>query len=52
MAAAIEQARPDVRVELIKGERGAFLVVADGKTVFDKLASGRFPEEREIIAAL
>ena len=41
-----------MRVELIKGGRGAFLVVADGKTVFDKVAVGRFPNESEILDAL
>jgi len=38
--------------QLIMGDNGVFDVVADGKLVFSKHATGRFPEEREIVEAL
>jgi len=38
------------RVELVKGERGAFEVRMDGKLIFSKTATHRFPEEAEIFA--
>jgi selT/selW/selH-like putative selenoprotein len=38
--------------ELIKGRGGVFDVVADGKTVYSKHSTGRFPEEDEIMSAL
>jgi len=37
---------------LIKGDDGIFDVVADGRLVFSKHATGRFPEEQEIVEAL
>jgi selT/selW/selH-like putative selenoprotein len=37
---------------LIKGDDGIFDVVANGNLIFSKHATGRFPEEREIIEAL
>jgi len=39
-------------VELIKGHSGIFDVAADGKPIFSKHQSGRFPEEKEIVAAI
>lgn len=36
----------------MKGDNGVFDVVADGRRVFSKHESGRFPEEREVIEAL
>lgn len=38
--------------KLHRGDRGAFEVLADGELVFSKLATGRFPERGEIVAAL
>ena len=34
------------------GKSGRFDVVADGRLVFSKARSGRFPEHEEILAAL
>ena len=51
MAAAIESATGD-KAELIKGESGAFVVIADGKTLFSKHERGRFPEDAEILEQL
>lgn len=41
-----------VAPELIKGEGGVFIVVADGAQVFSKAEVGRFPEHEEIIESL
>ena len=41
-----------VEARLIKGDNGVFDVVANGKLIFSKHASGRYPEEREIVEAL
>ena len=38
--------------ELIKGRGGVFDVVADGKLVYSKHATGRFPEESEVVEAI
>jgi len=39
-------------VQLESGERGAFEIVVDGALIFSKKASGRFPNDAEILAAL
>jgi hypothetical protein len=36
----------------VRGENGVFDVVADGERIFSKGEAGRFPSEREIVAAL
>lgn len=41
-----------LEVELVKGHRGIFDVVADGEVVFSKYDKGRFPEHPEVLAAL
>jgi len=41
-----------VEVRLESGERGAFEVVADGVLIFSKKATGRFPNDAEILALL
>ena len=38
--------------EMVAGESGQFDVIADGETVFSKRRQGRFPELREVLAAL
>jgi hypothetical protein len=38
--------------ELVRGDDGIFDVVADGERIFSKDEAGRFPTEREVIAAL
>jgi len=35
-------------VELVEGARGAFEVLVEGRLVFSKSASNRFPENDEI----
>lgn len=51
MAAAIKQ-QFKCPVELIPGASGVFEVSADGKTLFSKKQSVRFPKEEEIVKAL
>lgn len=41
-----------IDAELIKGRGGVFDVVADGNLVYSKHATGRFPEEEEVVAAI
>ena len=38
------------QVDVIEGARGAFEVKVEGKLVFSKKASGRFPEPDEIFS--
>ncbi len=51
MAAAIKAATGADSV-LVEGGNGIFDVVADGRMIFSKKETGRFPEDDEIIAAL
>jgi len=39
-------------VELVKSSGGAFEVKADGRLLFSKLETGRFPKNEEILALL
>ncbi|MEP0775691.1 MAG: SelT/SelW/SelH family protein [Acidobacteriota bacterium] len=48
MAAELKQAF-GVDPVLIKGSGGVFDVVVDGKGVFSKLFTGRFPEPGEVV---
>jgi selenoprotein W-related protein len=41
-----------IDAQLIKGRGGIFDVVADGKLVYSKHATGRFPEEDEVVEAI
>jgi predicted Rdx family selenoprotein len=41
-----------VKAQLVRGDSGVFDVVADGERIFSKDEAGRFPSEREILAAL
>lgn len=40
------------RLVLVPSDQGRFEVSVDGKLIFSKLAQGRFPEDREILAAI
>ena len=40
------------QVELIKGSHGIFDVKANGKLVYSKESTGRFPESGEVTAVL
>ena len=51
MAAAIKQ-KLGVDVELIKGSGGIFDVVADGRSIYCKHDTGRFPTDEEVLAKL
>jgi len=42
----------DAEVELVAGSGGIFEVVADGREIFSKAATGRFPQVGEIAALL
>jgi len=48
LTAEIKAAFPDAEFELIESKGGAFEVRADGRPVFSKLASKRFPAYQEI----
>jgi selenoprotein W-related protein len=50
--AEIKQRRSDVETELIKGSGGQFEVVLDGKLIFSKKQTGRFPETSEILESI
>lgn len=53
MAAKIEQAFPEVQVELIRGGKGNFIVKVDGKELWNKRQmEDRFPEEAAIVRQL
>jgi selT/selW/selH-like putative selenoprotein len=41
-----------IDAELIQGRGGVFDVVANGKLVYSKHATGRFPEEEEVVEAI
>jgi selenoprotein W-related protein len=41
-----------VECEMIKGGGGVFDVTADGKIVYSKRETGRFPEHGEVLDAL
>jgi len=41
-----------VEPQLVKGDNGIFDVVVDGRLVFSKFETGRFPEDQEVLDAL
>jgi selenoprotein W-related protein len=47
----IQEAR-DVETELVPGSNGVFDVVVDGKLIYSKHQTGRFPDPDEILAKL
>lgn len=51
MAAAIKKAL-GVETKLIEGGGGIFDVKADGKLIYSKHETGRFPEDFEVLEAL
>lgn len=54
MAAALKEKYKDKLedVNLIASSGGAFEISVDGKLMYSKLKTGRFPEEKEIIDAI
>ncbi|MBN1422738.1 MAG: Rdx family protein [Planctomycetes bacterium] len=51
MSAAI-RSKTGIVPELIEGSGGVFEVKADGKLIFSKAKTGRFPEDAEILSKL
>jgi len=51
LAAAIK-AKHGVECELIEGSGGVFDVRLDGKLIYSKHQTGRFPEDEEILSQL
>ena len=51
MAAEIKQLT-GVDPDLIKGDNGVFNVVVDGRLVYSKHETGRFPEHPEVLSQL
>jgi selT/selW/selH-like putative selenoprotein len=41
-----------VTADLVRGDRGAFDVLVDGKLIFSKHSAGRFPDTSEIVQAI
>jgi selT/selW/selH-like putative selenoprotein len=52
LADELRRHNSDIEVELIKGSGGAFEVCREGKLIFSKLSTGRFPEPEEILDKL
>ena len=51
MAASIKQ-EFSVDAQLIKGGSGVFNVVVDGRKIYSKHETGRFPEAEEVLSQL
>jgi selenoprotein W-related protein len=49
LAAEIQQAYPDAKVELLEGSGGVFEVTKDGKLLFSKKQLGRHPQPGEVL---
>lgn len=52
MKAALEEAFPDIDVELIKSSGGAFEIRHEDTLIYSKLETGLFPEHSAIIDAI
>ena len=52
MAEELQGQLEDLDVELIEGSGGIFLVQADGREVYSKKVTGRFPAPGEVAAAI
>ena len=48
----IRKTRPAAKVSLCKGSGGVFEITVDGRVAYSKKATGRFPTEQEVVAAL
>ena len=44
--------RYGAEVEVVSGARASFEIIADGETLFSKLATGRFPDDAEVSSLL
>jgi predicted Rdx family selenoprotein len=52
LAAAIQNAFADAQVTLVPGGKGDFIVIANGREIWNKRQVGRFPESAEILGEL
>jgi len=52
LAAEIRDTVPSAKVVLIPGGKGDFIVVANGRELWNKRQVGRFPEHAEIVDEL
>jgi len=52
LAATLEKQFPGVDIEMIPSGGGRFEVVADGRLVYSKAASGRHPTHEEVVSAI
>jgi len=52
LADTLKDRYPDAEVELIGSGGGAFEVVADGRLVYSKLATGRHCTHEEVLEAI
>jgi len=53
LAAKIKKAHPGATVDLIRGGRGAFIVTADGREIWNKHEMrGEFPDEDRLVATM
>ncbi|HHL72935.1 MAG TPA: SelT/SelW/SelH family protein [Bacteroidetes bacterium] len=52
MKAALEEKFPGIQITLIESSGGRFEVMHDGRLIFSKKQTRRFPQHSEIIAAL
>lgn len=48
----MEKSVPGVKVTLIESGGGVFEVKKDGKLIFSKKKTGRFPEDEEVLSQL
>ncbi len=52
MVAELKDAFGEVEVELVRGRGGVFIVTVDGRDVWNKRETGRFPAPGEVVTAL
>jgi hypothetical protein len=53
LAAKIQKSIPGAKVDLIKGQKGAFIVTADGKELWNKREMGNeFPDEDKLVTEM
>jgi len=45
----VKKQRPGVEVKLVRGSGGQFEVVLDGRLIYSKKQTGRFPELNEVM---
>jgi selT/selW/selH-like putative selenoprotein len=52
LEAEIRSAHPAAQIELVRGSGGIFDVTVDGRRVFSKHETGRFPAPGEVLRSL